>query len=89
MNRLPSARGTGQLATLRKTIAALHPFATGDQGLAACGPANFRGRAACGLSANSALALPALCADQMPRFLDGVELPSRPPVLPTEVIAGS
>ena len=48
----------------------------------ACGLASFRGRArARCVSEQRALSLPALWADQIPRFLDGVELPSRPPVL--------
>jgi hygromycin-B 7''-O-kinase len=48
----------------------------------ACGLASFvAGQRARCVSEQRALSLPALWADQIPRFPGGVELPSRPPVL--------
>jgi len=44
-------------------------------------PAFVAGQRARCVSDQRALSWPALWADQIPRFLDGSELPSRPPVL--------
>lgn len=78
-------RLAGQLG---ETIAALHqlPLPAIEDWWPADWPAFVAGQRARCVSEQRALGLPVLWADQIPGFLNGVELPSRPPVLHTEVM---
>ncbi len=79
-----TAAGRDRLARqLGETIAALHqlPPPHIDDWQPSDWPAFVAGQRAQCVSEQQALGLPALWADQIPGFLDGIALPPRPPVL--------